>query len=186
MISESFLSRFLKYSFHFTSLSSRLAAFSFALDELFLPFTSFTVCHAIRDRLSSTEFLILSIWPCMYSNCFLSYVGKLFLGFPKFLRVDICWVSFGILHLVLAVKKIFRVYLLKSIEFVSYSVTREMTYHRVRSERECVFKALCLPFVQLEIKRVSCVPGTGRKKHGRLWRCNLWNSLVSSLARRDL
>ena len=42
------------------------AAFNFVL---FLLFTSFIVCLAILDCLSSTESLILSIWFCMYSFC---------------------------------------------------------------------------------------------------------------------
>ena len=53
--------RFLKCSFHFWSLSSRLVGFSFALAVLFLPLTLFYVCHANHDCLSSTEFLILLI-----------------------------------------------------------------------------------------------------------------------------
>ena len=63
MIAGGFLSRFLKCSFHFTSHSSLPVAFSFALNAVFSPFTSFSVCHAIHDYLFSTEFLILLIWP---------------------------------------------------------------------------------------------------------------------------
>ena len=63
-----FPSRFLKCSFHMC-ICSRLAAFSFALEVLVLLFTSFTVCHTIWDCLSSTEFVILLIWPWMYSIC---------------------------------------------------------------------------------------------------------------------
>ena len=40
----------------------------------FLPLTSFTIFHAIHDCLSSTEFLILLIWPWMYSTCCFWYV----------------------------------------------------------------------------------------------------------------
>ena len=61
VISEALLSRFLKCSFHFTSLSSWQAAFSFALDVFFLSFTSFTLYLDICDYLSLTEFLILLI-----------------------------------------------------------------------------------------------------------------------------
>ena len=56
-----FPSRFLKRSFPICIHSPWLTAFSFALKVLFLLLTSFIVCHAIRDCLSSTEFLILSI-----------------------------------------------------------------------------------------------------------------------------
>ena len=41
-----------------------LVAFSLAFAVLFLLLTSFTVCHAILDFLSSTESQILSIWFC--------------------------------------------------------------------------------------------------------------------------
>ena len=54
---------FLKSSFHNCIRSSWLAAFSSALESLFLLLTSLTVCHAIHDCLSCTEFLILSIRP---------------------------------------------------------------------------------------------------------------------------
>ena len=56
---EDFQSRFLKCSFHKRIRSFWLAAFSFTHAILFLLLTSFTVCHIIRDYLSSTECLIL-------------------------------------------------------------------------------------------------------------------------------
>ena len=56
-----FPSRFLKCCFHSFTLSCWLAAFNFALAVLFLLLTSFIVCQAILDYLSSTESLILSI-----------------------------------------------------------------------------------------------------------------------------
>ena len=56
-----FPSRFLKCSFHMCVRSSWPADFSFALEVLFFLLTSFTVCHTIRDFLSSREFLILLI-----------------------------------------------------------------------------------------------------------------------------
>ena len=62
-----FPSRFSKCCFHSFILSCRFAAFSFALVVLFLLITSFIVCQAILDCLSSTESLILSIWFCTYS-----------------------------------------------------------------------------------------------------------------------
>ena len=55
-------------------LSCWFAAFSFALTVLFLLLTSFIVCQAILDCLSSTETLILSIWFCMYSVCSFIYI----------------------------------------------------------------------------------------------------------------
>ena len=61
--------RYVKCSFYMCICSFWLAAFSLALEELFLLLTSFTVRHAIWDCLSSTEFLILLIWPWMYSIC---------------------------------------------------------------------------------------------------------------------
>ena len=56
-----FPSRFLKCCSHSFTLSYWLAAFNFALAGLFLLLTSFIVCRAILDCLSSTESLILSI-----------------------------------------------------------------------------------------------------------------------------
>ena len=52
--------RFSKCCFHSFILSSWFAAFNFALVVLFLLLTSFIVCQAILDCLSSTESLILS------------------------------------------------------------------------------------------------------------------------------
>ena len=53
IISRGFLRNFLKCSFYFRSLSSWLAAFSFALEVLFLPHTSFSVCHINCDSLQN-------------------------------------------------------------------------------------------------------------------------------------
>ena len=50
-----------KCCFHSCIHISWLVAFSLAFAVLFLLLTSFTVCHAILDCLSSTESLILSI-----------------------------------------------------------------------------------------------------------------------------
>ena len=61
VISGAFPSRFLKCCSHSFTLSCWLAAFNFALAVLFLLLTSFIVCQAILDCLSSTESLILSI-----------------------------------------------------------------------------------------------------------------------------
>ena len=69
-----FPSRFLKCCSHSFTLSCWLAAFNFALAVLFLLLTSFIVCQAILDCLSSTESLILSIWFCMYSVCSFRYI----------------------------------------------------------------------------------------------------------------
>ena len=59
-----FPSRFLKFSFHIC-ISLWLEAFSFVL-EFALPFDHCIYCLS-RDYLSSTEFLILLIWPWIYS-----------------------------------------------------------------------------------------------------------------------
>ena len=54
VISGGFPSKFLKCSFHFMD-----GCFSVAV--LFLPLTSFTVCHTNGDYSSSTDFLILLV-----------------------------------------------------------------------------------------------------------------------------
>ena len=84
-----FPSKFLKCSFDICIRSSLLSAFSFALEVLFLLLTSFIVCHAIRGYLSSTEFLILLIWPWMYSFCYV-FVSSLcaFLSFCALVFVE--------------------------------------------------------------------------------------------------
>ena len=69
-----FLSKFLKCSFHSCICSSWLVAFSLAFTVLFLLLTSFTVCYAILDCLSSTKSLILLIWFYMYSLCSFKYM----------------------------------------------------------------------------------------------------------------
>ena len=69
-----FPSRFSKCCFHSFILSCWFAAFNFSLAVLFLLLTSFIVCQAILDCLSSTESLILSIWFCMYSVCSFRYM----------------------------------------------------------------------------------------------------------------
>ena len=66
--------RFWKCCFHSFIRSCWLVAFSLALVVLFLLLTSFIVCHAILDCLSSTEPVILSIWFCMYSLCSFRYI----------------------------------------------------------------------------------------------------------------
>ena len=69
-----FRSRFWKCCFYSFILSCWCIAFGLPLAVLFLLFTSFIVCHAILDRLSSTESLILPIWFCMYSVCCFWYM----------------------------------------------------------------------------------------------------------------
>ena len=69
-----FPSRFWKCCFHSFIRSCWFVAFSLALTVLSLLLTSFIVCQAILDCLSSTEFLILSIWFCMYSVCSFRYM----------------------------------------------------------------------------------------------------------------
>ena len=61
-----FPSKFSKWCFHSFILSCWFAAFSFALAVFFLQLTSFIVCQAILNCISSTESLILSIWFCSY------------------------------------------------------------------------------------------------------------------------
>ena len=71
--------------------SSWLVAFSLAFAVLFFLLTSFTVCDAILDCLSSTESLILPIWFCMHSVCSfryrLSYSFCAFLSFRALILV---------------------------------------------------------------------------------------------------
>ena len=68
-----FPSKFSKWCFH-SFILSWFAALSFALAVFFLLLTSFIVCQAILDCLSSTESLILSIWFWMYSVCSFIYM----------------------------------------------------------------------------------------------------------------
>ena len=56
-----FPSRISKCCFHSFNHSCWLVAFSLALAVFFLLLTSFIICHAILDWLSSTKSLILSI-----------------------------------------------------------------------------------------------------------------------------
>ena len=69
-----FPSKFSKCCFHSFILSCWFVALSFALAVFFLLLTSFIVCQAILDCLSSTESLILSIWFWMYSVCSFIYM----------------------------------------------------------------------------------------------------------------
>ena len=69
-----FPSKFSKCCFYSFILSCWFAALSFALAVFFLLLTSFIVCQAILDCLSSTESLILSIWFWMYSVCSFMYM----------------------------------------------------------------------------------------------------------------
>ena len=71
---RSFPSKFWKCCYHKCIHSSSLVTFSLALTVLFLLFTLFTICHAILNCLSSTEFLILLIWFCRYSVCSFRYM----------------------------------------------------------------------------------------------------------------
>ena len=92
-----FPSCFLKSSFHICIHSSWLAAFSLTLEVLFPLLTSFTVCHVIRDYLSSTEFLTLWIWPWMHSIC--SFWYALISSFCAFLSFWVlALVGFLLLH----------------------------------------------------------------------------------------
>ena len=94
---KGFPSKFLKCHFHRCIRSSWLATFSLALATLFLLLTSFTICHAILDCLSSTEFLILLIWFWMYSVCSFRYtLVILFCAFLSFWVLIL--VGFLLLH----------------------------------------------------------------------------------------
>ena len=83
--------RFSKCCFHSFILSCWFAAFNFALVVLFLLLTSFIVCQAILDCLSSSESLILSIWFYMYFVCSFRYMPAnwycAFLSFRAFVFV---------------------------------------------------------------------------------------------------
>ena len=101
-----FPSRFSKCYFHSFILSCWFAAFSFALAVFFLLLTSFIVCQAILDCLSSTESLILSIWFWMYSVCSFIYMpanwycavfSLCLLGF-----FDSFWRLFSLVHVFLS------------------------------------------------------------------------------------
>ena len=69
-----FPNKFLKYCFYRCIRSCWLVVFSLPFAVLFHLFTSFTVCYAILDYLSSTESLILSISFCMHSVSSFMYV----------------------------------------------------------------------------------------------------------------
>ena len=93
-----FPSKFSKCCFHRCIRSCWLVAFSLALAVLFLLITSFIVCHAILDCLSSTESLILLIWFCMYSVCSFRYMlANSFCAFLSFRALVL--VGFFLLHL---------------------------------------------------------------------------------------
>ena len=80
-----FPSKFSKCCFHRRIRSWWLVTFSLAFSVLFLLLTSFTVCHAILDCLSSTESLILSIWFCMHIVCSFRYMlANSFCAFLRF------------------------------------------------------------------------------------------------------
>ena len=93
-----FPSRFWKCCFHSFIRFCWFVAFSLALAVLFLLLTSFIVCEAILDCLSSTESLILSIWFCMYSVGSSRYMlANSFCAFFSF-RAFV-FVGFFLLHL---------------------------------------------------------------------------------------
>ena len=93
-----FPSKFSKWCFHRCIRFCWQVAFGLAFVVLFLLLTSFTVCHAILDCLSSTEFLILSIWFCMYSVCSFKYMlANSFSAFLSFTALVL--VGFFLLHL---------------------------------------------------------------------------------------
>ena len=77
-----FPSKFSKCCFHWRIRSSWLVALCLAFAMLFLLFSSFTVCYAILDCLSSTESLILLITYINIYNKPLSLFIYIFLYFP--------------------------------------------------------------------------------------------------------
>ena len=103
-----FPSKFSKCCFHSFILSCWFAAFSFALAVFFLLLTSFIVCQAILDCLSSTESLILSIWFWMYSFC--SFICLLIDIVPFLVLRHLCllvffdsfWRLFSLVHVCLS------------------------------------------------------------------------------------
>ena len=68
-----FPNKFSNCCFHRYIRSSWLVAFSLAFAVLLHLLTSFTICHAILDCLSSSESLILLIWFYMHSVCSFRY-----------------------------------------------------------------------------------------------------------------
>ena len=93
-----FPSKFSQCCFHSFIRSCWFVASNLALTVLFLLLTSFIVCHAILDCLSSTEFLIFSTWFCMYSVCSFRYtLVNSFCAFFSFRAFAL--VGFFLLHL---------------------------------------------------------------------------------------
>ena len=92
-----FPSKFSKFCFYMCIPFNWLVAFSLAFAVLFLLLTSFTVCHAILDYLSSTKCLILQIWFFMYSLCDFRYtLVNSFRAFLSFWALVL--VGFHLLH----------------------------------------------------------------------------------------
>ena len=91
LISGGFQSKFLKCSFHFWSLSSWLAAFSFGWEVLFFLVTLVTVCHTNHDCL---------IWNfCFYwfsLECIILFdmFYLVLSGLTQFQHIGVCLVSF--------------------------------------------------------------------------------------------
>ena len=98
LTSGGFPSKFSKCCFHRCIPSCWLVDFSLALAVLFLLLTSFIICHAILDCLSSTESLILSIWFWMYFVCsFRHMIANSFCPFLSFMELVL--VGIFLLHL---------------------------------------------------------------------------------------
>ena len=93
-----FPNKFSKCYFHSYICSCWLVAFSLAFAVLFLLLTSFTVCRAILDCISSTKSLILLTKFCMYSVCSFRYMlANSFCAFISFRALIL--VGFFLLHL---------------------------------------------------------------------------------------
>ena len=98
LIFGGFPRRFPKCCFHSFILHCWFVAFSLALAVLFLLLTSFIVCHAILDCISSNESLILSIWFCMYSvGSFRYMLANSFCAFFSFMAF--VFIGIFLLHL---------------------------------------------------------------------------------------
>ena len=139
--------RFSKCCFHSFILSCWFVAFSLALAVVFLLLTSFIVCQAILDCLSSTESLILSIWFCMYSICSFRYM--LANSFCAFLvSGNLCLLSFSYcLYRQFSRKHVFPTYVLFACIFLLLLGVRWRNSHICHSGKSFCLFLKCIEFV---------------------------------------
>ena len=143
--------RFWKCCFHSFIRSCWFVAFSLALAVLFLLFTSFIVCYAILDCLSSTESLILSIWFCMYYICSFRYMlANSFCVFFSFRAFAL--VGFFLLHLE-AVFTSARFFLTANVSHGTLGVAQENL--RLRFGRYCIPKGTTKSFLAVSLVFLS-------------------------------